>query len=220
MIQADPIRVVDEKMNDVPRDGRTMGEIVMRGNNVMVGYFRDEEATEKAFRGGWLHSGDLGVQHSDGYVELARPGQGHHHLRRGEHLDRRDRARHRGASGGARGRGHRCAGREVGRAAEGLRHPQTGRRGQRGGADRLPPGAHRPIQGAEGRRVRRRAPAHGDRQDRRSSSSAKRNGPATAAGSRDECRHDRPTGPTTRQSSRPPRSAGRWAPTTSGSATN
>ena len=70
MIQADPIRVVDEQMNDVPRDGRTMGEIVMRGNNVMVGYFRDEEATEKAFRGGWLHSGDLGVQHSDGYVEL------------------------------------------------------------------------------------------------------------------------------------------------------
>jgi len=70
MIQADPIRVVDENMVDVPRDGRTMGEIVMRGNNVMVGYFDDTEATEKAFRGGWLHSGDLGVQHSDGYVEL------------------------------------------------------------------------------------------------------------------------------------------------------
>jgi len=70
MIQADPIRVVDENMVDVPRDGRTMGEIVMRGNNVMVGYFDDVEATEKAFRGGWLHSGDLGVQHSDGYVEL------------------------------------------------------------------------------------------------------------------------------------------------------
>ena len=70
MIQADPIRVVDEEMNDVPRDGRTMGEIVMRGNNVMAGYFNDPEATEKAFRGGWLHSGDLGVQHPDGYVEL------------------------------------------------------------------------------------------------------------------------------------------------------
>ena len=70
MIQADPIRVVDEKMVDVPRDGRTMGEIVMRGNNVMIGYFDDPDATEKAFRGGWLHSGDLGVQHSDGYVEL------------------------------------------------------------------------------------------------------------------------------------------------------
>jgi fatty-acyl-CoA synthase len=70
MIQADPIRVVDEEMNDVPRDGRTMGEIVMRGNNVMKGYYGDEEGTEKAFKGGWLHSGDLGVQHSDGYVEL------------------------------------------------------------------------------------------------------------------------------------------------------
>jgi fatty-acyl-CoA synthase len=70
MIQADPVRVVDENMVDVPRDGRTMGEIVMRGNNVMVGYFNDPDATEKAFRGGWLHSGDLGVQHSDGYVEL------------------------------------------------------------------------------------------------------------------------------------------------------
>ena len=70
MIQADPIRVVDERMHDVPRDGRTMGEIVMRGNTVMAGYFDDPEATETAFRGGWLHSGDLGVQHSDGYVEL------------------------------------------------------------------------------------------------------------------------------------------------------
>jgi len=47
-----------------------MGEIVMRGNNVMAGYFNDPDATEKAFRGGWLHSGDLGVRHSDGYVEL------------------------------------------------------------------------------------------------------------------------------------------------------
>ena len=70
MIQSDPVRVVDKAMNDVPRDGRTMGEIVMRGNNVMAGYFNDEEGTENAFRGGWLHSGDLGVQHSDGYVEL------------------------------------------------------------------------------------------------------------------------------------------------------
>jgi fatty-acyl-CoA synthase len=70
MIQSDPVRVVDEGMNDVPRDGQTMGEIVMRGNNVMAGYYRDEVATKTAFGGGWLHSGDLGVQHSDGYVEL------------------------------------------------------------------------------------------------------------------------------------------------------
>ena len=70
MIQSDPVRVVDDEMNDVPRDGRTMGEIVMRGNNVMAGYYNDEAATESAFFGGWLHSGDLGVQHSDGYIEL------------------------------------------------------------------------------------------------------------------------------------------------------
>src|SRR4029453_14667689 len=57
-------------MNDVPRCGRTMGEILMRGNNVMTGYFADEKATAEAFRGGWMHSGDIGVQHPDGYVEL------------------------------------------------------------------------------------------------------------------------------------------------------
>jgi fatty-acyl-CoA synthase len=62
--------VVDEEMHDVPRDGETMGEVVMRGNNVMKGYLGDEEATEKAFRGGWFHSGDLAVMHPDGYVEL------------------------------------------------------------------------------------------------------------------------------------------------------
>jgi len=70
MIQADPIRVVDRNMVDVPRDGITMGEIVMRGNNVMTGYFADEKATAEAFRGGAMHSGDLGVMHPDGYVEL------------------------------------------------------------------------------------------------------------------------------------------------------
>ena len=67
---ADPIRVVDENLNDVPRDGATMGEVVMRGNNVMKGYYADPEATEQAFRGGWFHSGDLGVWHPDGYIEL------------------------------------------------------------------------------------------------------------------------------------------------------
>ena len=70
MIQAEGLRVVDEEMADVPADGSTMGEIVMRGNNVMAGYYRDPEATAEAFRGGWFHSGDLGVMHPDGYVEL------------------------------------------------------------------------------------------------------------------------------------------------------
>ncbi|MFF5990167.1 acyl--CoA ligase family protein [Prauserella flavalba] len=70
MVVTDGVRVVAEDMTDVPRDGVTMGEVVMRGNNVMSGYFADPEATEKAFRGGWFHSGDLGVWHPDGYIEL------------------------------------------------------------------------------------------------------------------------------------------------------
>jgi fatty-acyl-CoA synthase len=70
MIVTDGIRVVDEHMQDVPRDAETMGEVVMRGNNVMKGYFQDPEGTADAFRGGWFHSGDLGVWHPDGYLEL------------------------------------------------------------------------------------------------------------------------------------------------------
>jgi fatty-acyl-CoA synthase len=69
-ISADLVRVVDEDMNDVPQDGETMGEVIMRGNNVMSGYFKDEAATKKAFAGGWFHSGDLAVWHHDGYIEL------------------------------------------------------------------------------------------------------------------------------------------------------
>jgi fatty-acyl-CoA synthase len=69
-INADLVRVVDDAMNDVPRDARTMGEVVMRGNNVMKGYYEDPSATAAAFAGGWFHSGDLGVWHPDGNIEL------------------------------------------------------------------------------------------------------------------------------------------------------
>jgi fatty-acyl-CoA synthase len=69
-IHAAELRVVDEQMHDVPADGATLGEVVMRGNNVMKGYYRQEEATAHAFRGGWFHSGDVGVMHPDGYIEL------------------------------------------------------------------------------------------------------------------------------------------------------
>jgi fatty-acyl-CoA synthase len=64
------LRVVDEHMRDVPADAATMGEVVMRGNNVMAGYYADPESTAKAFEGGWFHSGDIGVVHPDGYIEL------------------------------------------------------------------------------------------------------------------------------------------------------
>jgi fatty-acyl-CoA synthase len=69
-VTADLVRVVDEAMNDVPRDGETPGEVVMRGNIVMAGYFRDPDATAHAFRGGWFHSGDVAVWHPDGAIEL------------------------------------------------------------------------------------------------------------------------------------------------------
>jgi fatty-acyl-CoA synthase len=67
---ADLVRVVDAQMNDIPQDGATMGEVIMRGNNVMSGYFNDDGATGKAFAGGWFHSGDLAVWHPDGNIEL------------------------------------------------------------------------------------------------------------------------------------------------------
>ena len=69
-ITADLVRVVDENMVDVKKDGMTIGEVVMRGNNVMKEYFLQPEATAKATIGGWFHSGDLAVWHADGYIEL------------------------------------------------------------------------------------------------------------------------------------------------------
>jgi acyl-CoA synthetase (AMP-forming)/AMP-acid ligase II len=69
-VVADRVRVVDEQMSDVPRNGQTMGEIVMHGNYVAKGYYENPGATAAAFAGGWFHSGDLGVMHSDGYIEL------------------------------------------------------------------------------------------------------------------------------------------------------
>jgi fatty-acyl-CoA synthase len=67
---ADLVRVVDQDMRDIPQDAEAMGEVVMRGNNVMSGYYADKAATEKAFRGGWFHSGDLAAWHPDGTIEL------------------------------------------------------------------------------------------------------------------------------------------------------
>jgi acyl-CoA synthetase (AMP-forming)/AMP-acid ligase II len=63
-------RVVDAGGADVPADGESVGEIALRGNNVMLGYLKDPDATNKAAPDGWFRTGDLGVQHPDGYVEL------------------------------------------------------------------------------------------------------------------------------------------------------
>jgi fatty-acyl-CoA synthase len=64
------VRVMDEDMREVPPDGKTVGEIVARGNNVMEGYYKQPEETAKAMRGGWFHTGDLAVVHADGYLEI------------------------------------------------------------------------------------------------------------------------------------------------------
>ena len=86
LIAGTDLRVVDQQMRDVPRDGMTMGEVVMRGNNVMLGYYNNPEATDEAFQGGWFHSGDLAVMHPNGYIELRDRAEGHRHLGRREHL--------------------------------------------------------------------------------------------------------------------------------------
>jgi fatty-acyl-CoA synthase len=70
MIGAGELRVVDSDGRDVARDGRTLGEIVHRGNVVLKGYYKDPEATEKAMGDGWFHTGDAAVVHPDGYVEI------------------------------------------------------------------------------------------------------------------------------------------------------
>jgi fatty-acyl-CoA synthase len=54
----------------VPRDGETLGEVMMRGNVVMRGYLKNKKSTDAAFKGGWFHTGDLGVMHPDGYIQL------------------------------------------------------------------------------------------------------------------------------------------------------
>ena len=59
-----------ETMKPVPKDGKTMGEIMIRGNIVMKGYYKDKEATDRSMAGGWFHSGDLAVTHPDGYIKI------------------------------------------------------------------------------------------------------------------------------------------------------
>ncbi len=70
LISSGDLRVFDERGQSVPADGVTIGEIVVRGNAVMEGYFNDPEATARAMSGGWFHSGDAAVVHPDGYVEI------------------------------------------------------------------------------------------------------------------------------------------------------
>ena len=70
LITSGETKVVDENDAEVPPDGETCGEIVVRGNVVMAGYYNDSEATAQAMRGGWFHTGDAAVVHPDGYIEI------------------------------------------------------------------------------------------------------------------------------------------------------
>ena len=70
LLTSGDLRVVDEQSREVPRDGQTLGEIVVRGNAVMAGYYGDAEGTALAIRDGWFHSGDAAVVHPDGYIEI------------------------------------------------------------------------------------------------------------------------------------------------------
>ena len=88
-------------MQPVPRDGETLGEVMFRGNVVMKGYLKNKASTEEAFAGGWFHSGDLGVIASRRLCPAQGPLEGHHHLRRREHLVHRGRGCALQASGGA-----------------------------------------------------------------------------------------------------------------------
>jgi fatty-acyl-CoA synthase len=70
LVTSGELRVVDEAGQDVPHDGQSLGEIIVRGNVVMEGYYNDPKATVAAIRDGWFHSGDAAVVHADGYAEI------------------------------------------------------------------------------------------------------------------------------------------------------
>jgi fatty-acyl-CoA synthase len=70
LLTSGELRVVDEEGRDIPQDGKAIGEIIVRGNAVMKGYYKDAEATTVAMRGGWFHTGDAAAVHFDGYVEI------------------------------------------------------------------------------------------------------------------------------------------------------
>jgi len=70
LITSGDLRVVDDQDREVPHDGQTLGEIAVRGNVVMKGYFNDQAATDAVIRNGWFHTGDVAVVHPDGYLEV------------------------------------------------------------------------------------------------------------------------------------------------------
>ena len=71
MPMMEDITVMDDEMKQIPMDSTTQGEIMIRGNSVMKGYYKNEEATTEAFSGGYFHSGDIAIQHPNTYIQIA-----------------------------------------------------------------------------------------------------------------------------------------------------
>ena len=155
----DGLMVADSNtLRPVPADGETMGEVFMRGNTVMKGYLHNPQATEEAFAGGWFHTGDLGVVHADGYIQLKDRAKDII-ISGGENISTiGGRGRALPPPGGAGGRRGRAARRDLGRDAVRLRHAEGRRRGRRGRADRVLPGRACPLQVPEDRGCSARCP--------------------------------------------------------------
>jgi fatty-acyl-CoA synthase len=131
LLTSGELRVVDDTGAEVPRDAETIGEIVIRGNAVMKGYYADPEATAAAIRDGWFHTGDAAVVHPDGYVEI-RDRLKDVIIRRREHLLGRGRERPDAAPGRSGGRCGRLPRRAVGRVAARVRRAKGWRHDRRG----------------------------------------------------------------------------------------
>ena len=135
-----------ETMARVPADGETLGEVMFRGNVVMKGYLKNPEATEEAFKGGWFHSGDLGVMHPDGYIQLKDRSKDII-ISGGENISSIEVEdalyKHPGHAGGGGGGQAR---REMGRNALRLHRAQAGQDGERRRNHRMVPRGPGPIQ--------------------------------------------------------------------------
>ena len=184
---ADLVRVVDDEMRDVPRDGETLGEVVMRGNNVMKGYYERARGDRRGLPRRLVPLRRPGGDAPRRLHRAARPQEGHHHLRRREHLHHRGRAGGRPAPGraGVRG-GRRSPTRSGASGPKAFVTLKPGADGHRGGDHRVLPRAHRALQVPGRGRVRR--PARRPRPARsRSSCCASGSGPAARSGST-ECK--------------------------------
>ena len=121
------MRVVDPEMRDVPRDMTAIGEIVIRGDLVMDGYYKEPQATADVMTNGWLHTGDMAVWDEESYALIVDRKKDIIISRRRKHLFHRSGARHRGASGRVRMRRGLLPGRAVGRSARRLHRDQARR---------------------------------------------------------------------------------------------